>query len=596
MSSLSHKDLPLPATIEECRERGWDYIDILLVTGDAYIDHPSFGVALIGRLLENHGYRVAILSQPHFDSSKDFQRFGPPRLFFGISAGNLDSIVANYSGSGKVRDYDAYSPDGNPWRSKEKSKTTRRRPDRATLLYANLARASYKNIPIIIGGVEASLRRFIHYDYKQNNLRGSVLSDAKANLLIYGMGERAVLETARRLTHNIPLQGIKGTCERLTENEFQERFSTRHDSGDSNLLQLPSWKKIHHDNSLFLEAEKVIDHQARSSSPQILVQHQQSSWVIQNPPSPSLTTRELDELYELPFTRKPHPSCGDVPAYRMICHSLTIVRGCSGNCSFCAITRHQGPTISSRSKESILKETLRISRMDDFRGTISDLGGPTANLFGTRCKKESCEKHDCLYPRVCPHLVIDEELFLDLLRSVSAIEGINHVFISSGLRMELLLKAPKLLRKILLHHTPGALKIAPEHTEDEVLRLMHKEPYSVLSTFVKECNTIAGKSGKKLHLTPYIITAHPGCTENHMRSLVKKVRDLGLQIRQFQDFTPTPGTLSTAMYVTELAPGKKRLYVAKNTTEKQKQRALLEGRFLKNKRSNRTPAKKRRRK
>ncbi len=582
--------------MEECRERGWDAIDILLVTGDAYIDHPSFGIALIGRLLENHGYRVAILSQPRFDSVEDFKRFGPPRLFFGISGGNLDSIVANYSGSGKVRDFDAYSPNGNPWRSQEKSKTSRRRPDRATLIYANLARAAYKNIPIVLGGVEASLRRFIHYDYKQGRLRGSVLSDSKTDLLIYGMGEKGVIETARKLDNNLPLHSTKGTCERLTDQEFSTRFPDFQPNCHDELISLPSWLDIQNDKSLFLEAEKLIDRHARSASSKILVQKQQSSWVIQNPPYPPLVTSELDALYELPFTRKTHPSCGDVPAYRMICHSLTIVRGCSGNCSFCAITRHQGPIISSRSKESILKESLLVSRMDDFKGTISDLGGPTANLYSTHCKKDSCKKHDCLFPKVCPHLHIDEDGFLDVLRSVTKLPGIKHVFISSGLRMELLLKAPRLLNEILLFHTPGSMKIAPEHTEEEVLRLMHKEHHSVLCNFVKHCNTLVGKAGKKLQLTPYIITAHPGCTEKHSKSLVRKMKELGLQVRKFQDFTPTPGTISTAIFVTELDPGNgKKLFVAKNHSEKMRQRRILENSFIKKKGQKTVSKKKRRR-
>ncbi len=555
----------------------------MLVTGDAYIDHPSFGIALIGRLLEHHGYRVAILSQPRVDNLQDFLLFGPPRLFFGISAGNLDSIVANYSGSGKVRDVDAYSTDGNPWRSKKRSKTNRRRPDRATIIYANLAKAAYKEVPVILGGVEASLRRFMHFDYRQNNLRGSVLSDAKADLLIYGMGENAILEVAKRLSRNNPLYAIEGTCERLSDRKYNERLSSLEEKERNNLQTLPSWREIEQDKKRFLEMEIVIDRHARSLSQNIVSQRQQGSWVFQNPPSPPLAKQALDQLYELPFTRKPHPSFGSVPAYTMIRHSVTIVRGCSGNCSFCAITRHQGPVTSCRSKESIKKEVLEIRQMEDFQGTISDLGGPTANLYGTQCNKKSCSRHDCLYPKVCAHLKIDETLFLNLLKDIAAIEGVNHVYISSGMRIELLLKTPKLLKSILLNHTPGAMKIAPEHTEDEVLRLMHKESHTMLETFVQTCRKIGKDAGKNIHLTPYIITAHPGCTEKHMQELVKKIKALGMQIRQFQDFTPTPGTLATAMYVTECAPGgkNKQIYVAKNQSQKQKQRSLLESSFLK---------------
>lgn len=584
---------PLPITFEECKERGWSSVDIILVTGDAYIDHPSFGIALIGRLLESHGYRVAVLSQPRFDSPEDFKRFGRPNLFFGISAGNLDSIVANYSGSGKVRDHDAYSTDGNPYRGKTRSKANRRRPDRATLLYGNLARSAYKDIPVILGGVEASLRRFTHYDYKQNTLRGSILSDSKASLLVFGMGEHAVLEVAKRLEEGRPLHNIAGTCERLTSQELAKRFPTRHSSTGKEITHLPSWEEIQKDNSLFLEAEKAIDRQARSSGPKELLQKQQSTWILQHPSSAPLSTSELDALYALPFTRKTHPNLGDVPAYRMICHSLTIVRGCSGNCSFCAITRHQGTIISSRSKESLLKEATVVTEMDDFRGTISDLGGPTANLYGTSCRKSSCSRHDCLFPKLCPHLQIDEEALLQLLAEINGLPGINHVFISSGLRMELLLKTPRLLEKILLHHTPGSLKIAPEHTENEILKLMHKENHETLQEFVRKCRDIMSQSGKKLHLTPYIISAHPGCREQHNRAMVKKLKALNLSVRQFQDFTPTPGTLSTAMFVAAKEPAKgKTIHVPKNHAEKMKQRKVLQDGFMKKKSS---PGKSRRR-
>ncbi len=596
--SIPHtKNSPLPVSLEECHARGWDFVDIVLVTGDAYIDHPSFGIALIGRLLESQGYRVAILSQPLFNSPKDFKRFSRPRLFFGISSGNLDSIVANYSGSGKVRDVDAYSPDGNPYRTEEKSKSTRRRPDRATLLYANLARAAFKNVPIILGGVEASLRRFIHFDYKQGSLRGSVLSDSKSDLLIFGMGEKAVLETARHLDEKLPLHSINGTCERLTKKHFAERFPNFQPGDTETYMVLPSWADIQKNKHLFLDAEKAVDRHARNGSTQILIQEQQSSWVIQHPSYPALATEELDALYELPYTRKPHPTFTNVPAYSMICHSLTIVRGCSGNCSFCAITRHQGPVISSRSKKSIIQEAQRVSQMDDFKGTISDLGGPTANLYRTHCNKNTCTKHDCLFPKICPHLKIDEEGFLDLLKSVSGLQGIKHVFVSSGLRMELLLKTPKLLEKILLHHSPGSMKIAPEHTEAEILKLMHKEDHTVLKKFVQQCNSLVKKAGKKLHLTPYIISAHPGCQEHHTRALVKKMKSLGLTVRQFQDFTPTPGTLATAMFVTEKDPVKgKKIFVAKNHSEKMQQRRILEKAFISRKEKAAPPKNRRKRK
>ncbi len=571
VNSLPH----LPASREECRQRGWQEVDIVLVTGDAYVDHPSFGIALIGRLLESRGYRVAILAQPRFDRPDDFRRFGRPRLFFGITAGNLDSIVANYSGSGKVRDFDAYSRDGVPYRSQQKSKSNRLRPDRASIVYANLARSAFPEATVILGGVEASLRRFVHFDYKQNRLRGSVLTDAKADLLVYGMGERAVLEIAERATRGATLENIGGTCLRLTDRQFDD-FSAA--APKDSLTILPSWQEVQRQQALFLEVELCIDRHARAGSSSLLVQRQQSAWVVQQPAAQPLNEEELDRIYSLPFSRTPHPQAGDIPAQRMIRHSITVVRGCCGNCSFCAITRHQGPQTVSRSLPSVVEEAYRISRMDDFSGTISDLGGPTANLYASSCRIGGCSRHDCLYPQVCEHLRLDENRTLALLAAVSSVEGVRHVFISSGLRMELLLKTPKLLERLLLKHTPGTLKIAPEHTDEKVLRLMHKEKHEVLERFVTCCRRIAAKQNKHLQLTPYIITGHPGSTEESAASCAVSLKGLGLVARQFQDFTPTPGTLSTAMFVSGLDRGKNSLHLP-SPSERIRQRAILEKAF-----------------
>ncbi|MDH5299522.1 MAG: YgiQ family radical SAM protein, partial [Desulfobulbaceae bacterium] len=444
----------LPATRDEMTALGWETVDVVLVTGDAYIDHPSFGVALIGRWLTAHGYRVAVLAQPRHDGPDDFLRFGTPRLFFGITSGNLDSIVANYSGNAKVRDRDDFSPKGNPYFGAVRTKEERRRPDRAVIRYANLARAAARDTPIVLGGLEASLRRFVHYDYQQAKLRQSALADAKADLLVCGMGERAVVEIARRLDQGGDLASIPGTCERLTDRQLAER-------GLSEPLELPDWAAINLDGARFLEAENLIDRQARALSPKPLIQRQQAVWIVQHRPAAPLTTEELDRLYSLPYCRAPHPTAGRVPAYEMIRHSLTIVRGCCGNCSFCAITRHQGPVVTSRSRESVLAEAAQVAAMEDFQGTISDLGGPTANLYGTSCKQSaSCKRHDCLYPTTCPQLEIHEEALVTLLAEVAALPGVKHLFVSSGLRMELLLKTPTLLRALLRHHTPGAMKIA----------------------------------------------------------------------------------------------------------------------------------------
>jgi len=423
---------PIPVSWEECKARGWSHFDVLLVTGDAYIDHPSFGIALIGRLLESHGYRVAILSQPRFDNAVDFKSYPAPQLFCGITGGNLDSIVANYTGNGKVRMSDAYSPDGNPWRGTEKDKKERRRPDRATLIYTSLARSAYGKIPLVIGGIEGSLRRFVHFDYKQNKLRASFLTDAKADLLVYGMGEKAVVEIARRCKNNLSLTAIPGTCIRTTDSELNELFEEHELAQPRKFLKLPSYEKIQKDKKHFLDAEIETDKHLRAYSPRIVLQRQQTHWVIQYPQPSPLQPEELDALYTLPYSRQPHPANQNIPAHQMIKDSVTIVRGCSGNCSFCSITRHQGPAIVSRSRKSIVQECEQIAKTPNFSGTISDLGGPTANLYGTTCTIGSCKKRDCLYPKMCPNLRIDEELFLQLLSEVSNIEKVKHLFISSG--------------------------------------------------------------------------------------------------------------------------------------------------------------------
>lgn len=579
---------PLSATLpplswEECRQRGWNHLDILLVTGDAYVDHPSFGVALICRLLESQGYKVAILSQPRYDSAADFQQYPTPLLFCGISAGNLDSIVANYSSNGKVRTKDSYSSNGNPWRGSEQSKKERLRPDRASLLYTSLAKSAYSGCPIVLGGIEASLRRFVHYDYKQEKLRASILTDAKADILVFGMGERAITEIAQRCIEKKSLNNIAGTCQRLTTKEVELLYPNIFQSktiGHQPLI-LPSWQEIQKAHILFLEAELAIDKHARADSRQIILQQQQSHWVLQNPSAKPLRVDELDQLYTLPYTRTTHKSQPNIPALEMIKDSVTIVRGCSGNCSFCAITRHQGAEVISRSHESIVNECLGISQQNNFHGTISDLGGPTANLYGTRCKIGSCQKRDCLFPKLCANLEIDEECFIHLLDEVSKIKNIAHVFISSGLRMELLLQTPRLMEKIILQHTPGALKIAPEHTDNEVLKLMHKEDHQLLVRFMKKCQEIAKKSKKPVYLSPYIITAHPGSTVKHAQCLAQDLKKLNLEVRAFQDFTPTPGTISTAMYFSECdAETKKKIFVPKNSSARKAQRSIIEKELL----------------
>ncbi len=565
----------LPTSAAECSLRGWYEVDIVLVTGDAYVDHPSFGIALIGRWLEAHGFRVAILAQPDYrQGCEEFKRFGRPRLFFGITSGNLDSIVANYSGNGKIRESDPFSPDGNPYFSDKRQKSERRRPDRATIVYANRAQAAWPGVPVVLGGLEASLRRFIHYDYRQEKLRTSILSDAKADLLVYGMGERAVLEIAQRFDRGQDLKGISGTCELLRPLAGRQLLET------DGVFQLPGWFKIEAEQKHFLLAELEIDERARLGveSTKILLQEQKSGWVKENKPAIPLTQPELDRLYELPFVRQPHPETPKVPAFSMIRDSLTIVRGCSGNCSFCALTRHQGARVVSRSRNSIVSETQIVAGQSDFTGTISDLGGPTANLYASSCASpKPCKRHDCLFPNVCAHLKVDERAFIALLDEVGKVSGVKKVLVSSGLRLALLRRTPKLLARLIARHLPGVMKIAPEHSDPEVLRLMHKNDALELKPFLKECRSMAKAAKVKVEFTPYLIASHPGCTVKEMRDLAQVIAKNNLKARQYQDFTPTPGTLSTAMYVAgldreTLTP----IHVAKGASERRRQRQELE--------------------
>ncbi len=548
---------------------------MVLVSGDAYVDHPSFGIALIGRWLEANGYRVAILAQPQYQNgAADFRRFGRPRLFFGISAGNLDSIVANYSGNGKIRDKDPFSPKGNPYFSDHKQKNNRRRPDRASLIYANRAQAAWPGVPVILGGIEASLRRFIHYDYRQEKLRNSILADSKADLLVYGMGERAILEIARRLAAGAELSGISGTCEFLPP-AVGAALSER-----ERATLLPGWNAIENDKKAFIRAELAIDRRARQGpeNARILLQEQKHGWIKENRPAAPLTPVELDQIYALNFMRLPAAGSGEIPAFSMIRDSITIVRGCSGNCSFCALTRHQGAQVVSRTRKAIVREAQIIAGQPGFKGIISDLGGPTANLYATGCNKGGvCPRKDCLYPEVCKHLEIDEKALVDLLNEVAALTGVKKVFISSGLRLALLRRTPRLLKSIIEHHLPGVMKIAPEHNAPEILRLMHKNDAFELEAFLRDARKIALKAEVKVDFTPYLISAHPGCRVEDMRNLARTIKRLGLKARQYQDFTPTPGTIATAMYVSGLDRDTlKPIRVAKGENERRRQRQELE--------------------
>jgi uncharacterized radical SAM protein YgiQ len=563
----------------EMLAQGWEQPDVVLVSGDAYVDHPSFGIAVMGRWLERAGYKVVLIAQPRYHNYDAFMEFGEPRLFFGVSAGNMDSIVSNYTGNAKVRDKDVFSPEGNPYFSEEKSKENRRRPDRASIRYSNLIRQAYPSAKIVLGGLEASLRRMVHYDYQQRKLRTSVLCDAKADILVHGMGERAILEIAMRLENREDLRGILGTCIRLSPKEIsgeQQANLQLPSSGDLEIL--PSWTDIQTNPELFMQMEKQVDRQAKAIDQTSLLQEQSGQWVLQYPQALALSPDELTDVYGLPYMRAPHPDAGDVPAYRMIRHSVTTTRGCSGNCSFCAITRHQGPLVTSRTEASIMQEIEAITKTPDFKGTISDVGGPTANLYGTECTFTGvCERHDCINPKICKHLKIDEDAMLSLLSKIENHPKVKHLHISSGIRMELMLETPRLLEKIVKDHLPGVMNIAPEHTDPEVLRLMHKQTSKLLPLYVEKCREISTKLNKPIYFNPYFITGHPGSSLESTQHMVDSLKSMQIDVSHTQDFTPTPGTLSTAMYVSGIDRDRGRpVYTPKSDSERRAQRDLME--------------------
>ena len=564
----------LPVTKEEMKERGWQQADFVLVTADAYVDHHSFGTAIIGRLLERYGYKVAVLPQPDYKSAEDFQRFGKPRLGFLINGGVVDSMVNNYSVFKHKRKTDEYSPAGKAGK----------RPDRAVIVYANRAREAYKDVPIIIGGIEASLRRLGHYDYWSDKVRRSVLLDSKADLLIYGMGERAILEIAEALDSGIDARDItwvRGTCYRAKDLSIAET------AGESNFILLPSFEEISRDKTAYAKSFAIQFKNNDSLSAVTLAEkYTDTVYVVQNPPQPPLERNELDDVYALPFENEWHPmydEMGGIPAFKEIKFSVVSSRGCFGGCSFCALTYHQGRQVRSRSKEAIVAEVKKLTEKNDFKGYIHDVGGPTANFRGPSCKKQLksgvCTDKDCLYPAVCPNIRPDHSEYLDVLRAVSNVEGVKKVFIRSGIRYDYLLADPKcddFIDELCRNHVSGTLKVAPEHISDRVLYYMRKPSAKVFLEFDKKYKEANRRLGKKQYLIPYLISSHPGSTLKDAVELAVFLKKYGFVPDQVQDFYPTPGTLSTCMYYTELDPlTMKPVYVAKNMEEKRMQRALI---------------------
>ena len=555
-------------------KRGWDRADFVLVTGDAYVDHPSFGVALIGRLLESRGYRVAVLAQPDWRSPEAFRRFGRPRLGFLIGSGCVDSMVNHYSVFRRRRSRDVYSPGAKAGR----------RPDRALLVYAGCARQAYRDVPVILGGLEASLRRLGHYDYWDDRVRRSVLMDAKADMLIYGMGERAVIEIAEALDAGIDVKDIgwiRGTCVRRKKPDIYEDD-----------IVLPPFGRISGKDADSRRAyAESFALQYRSNDPvngrRLLEEYENKYYVIQNPPQPVLERMELDDLYALPFERDYHPvyeAEGGVPAITEVKYSVTGNRGCFGGCAFCAITYHQGREVRSRSTESVLAEIRRMTQDPSFKGYVHDIGGPTANFRHPSCEKQRtagmCRERDCLYPRPCRLLEADHSEYLDLLEQAREIPGVKKVFIRSGIRYDYMLAdrehGKAFLDALCAHHVSGTLKVAPEHICDEVLARMHKPGREVFDRFCRLYTGANRKLGKKQYMIPYFISSHPGSTLEDAVELALYLKETGFVPDQVQDFYPTPGTLATCMYYTEMDPlTMQPVYVAKSLHEKKLQRALL---------------------
>ncbi|WP_251617006.1 YgiQ family radical SAM protein [Senimuribacter intestinalis] len=558
----------LPVTKKEIEDRGWSQVDFVLVSGDAYVDHHSFGTAIIGRLLESHGYKVAILPQPDYKSAEDFRRFGRPRLGFLINGGVVDSMVNNYSVFKQKRKVDEYSPGG----------ISGNRPDRAVIVYSNRAREAYKDVPVIIGGIEASLRRLGHYDYWSDKVRRSILLDAKADLLIYGMGERAVVAIAEALEAGIDVKDItwiEGTC-----------YKAKSFEQDEDTAVLPSYEEITGSKEAYCRSFSMAYRNNDDINGKRLVEkYADSLYVIQNKPQPPLSRQELDDVYELPYENEIHPiyeAAGGIPAFSEIKFSLVSARGCFGGCSFCALTYHQGRQVRSRSKESLVAEARALTQKPDFKGYIHDVGGPTANFRYPACKKQLeygvCKDKDCLYPRPCKNMEVDHKEYLAVLREIRQIPGVKKVFIRSGIRYDYVMadKDDAFLRELCKYHVSGTLKVAPEHITERVLYHMRKPAKEVFIAFADKYRRINQQLGLKQYLIPYLISSHPGSTLDDAVELALFLKEYGFVPDQVQDFYPTPATLATCMYYTEMDPfTMEPVYIAKDLEEKKMQRALI---------------------
>ena len=554
-------------TRAEMIKRGWDEVDVVFVTGDAYVDHPSFAMALLGRLLESEGFRVAILSQPDWKNCEAWRTFGRPRLFFAISAGNMDSMINHYTANRKVRNDDAYSPSGQ----------IGRRPDRATLAYCQRSREAYRGVSVIAGGVEASLRRLSHYDYWSDKVRRPILLDCKADLLVYGMGERGIIEIAHRMQAGQTvrdLRDMRGAAYRL---------GARETPPTENAITLPSCEQVSTDRWAFAEMTKISHNETNPYNARTLVQYHDRECVVANPPAVPLSEAEMDRVYGLPFTRKPHPSYGkqQIPAFEVVKDSVQIMRGCFGGCTFCSITAHEGRIIQSRSQESILGEIRQMAADPDFKGTVSDIGGPTANMYQMHCSRPEveakCRRLSCVHPTICKLLGTDHGPLVQLMQSAREEPGVKKVFVASGIRMDLARRSPEYMRELATHHVGGHLKIAPEHTDPSVLGLMKKPGVEDFQKFDVEFKKASKAAGKKQFLVPYFIASHPGSTLDSMIDLALFLKRNHYQPDQVQDFIPSPFDIAACMYHTGLDPfTKKPVYIAKHLRDRKLQRALMQ--------------------
>ncbi|MDX5687199.1 YgiQ family radical SAM protein, partial [Clostridioides difficile] len=565
----------LPISKQDMIDRGWEELDFVLVTGDAYVDHHSFGTAIISRVLESAGYKVGIIAQPDWRTTDDFMKLGKPRLAFLVNAGNMDSMVNHYSVSKKHREKDMYSPGGKMGY----------RPDRATIVYCNKIREAYSDVAIVIGGIEASLRRFAHYDYWSDKVRKSMLIDSGADLLVYGMSEKQIVEVANALNDGYDpkyIRHIDGTC--YISDTLEEIY-------DKYIL-IPSYKEICEDKMKYVEAFKIQYDEQDPFRGNIIVQPHGSKYLVQNKPEKPLSREELDEVYGLPYQKTYHPvyeKFGGIPAIEEVKFSIVSSRGCFGSCSFCAITFHQGRAVQSRSEKSIIDEAIGITNLDDFKGYIHDVGGPTANFRRPACKKQitkgACKNRQCLSPSPCKNLDADHSEYLHLLRAVRKLPKIKKVFVRSGIRYDYVMadKNNKFLRELIEHHVSGQLKVAPEHISEEVLKYMQKPAGKTYDKFRQKFFAINEELGKKQYLIPYLMSSHPGSTLNSAIELAEYLRDTHYQPEQVQDFYPTPGTLSTTMFYTGIDPlTMKPVYVPKSKRDKAMQRALLQYRAPRN--------------